>query len=208
MLDDLFSKKPLKRENMICHSGGAKGADSVFEELSGQYSIKTHAYSWKTKYHDSPNKVEITESEFKEGVTEINRANKILNRFGISKYMALLARNWAQVKYSKQVFAVGTIIKPGKKDSKGYYNKSKMEIVSGGTGYAIQMAINNEREVYIFEQNIGKWFRWSYNSLRFVELPSCPKISEENFAGIGTREINPSGVRAIRELFRNSFGEI
>ena len=32
MLDDLFIKKPLKRENMICHSGGAKGSDSVFEE--------------------------------------------------------------------------------------------------------------------------------------------------------------------------------
>jgi hypothetical protein len=70
------------------------------------------------------------------------------------------------------------------------------------------MGINNEREVYIFEQNIGKWFRWSYNSLRFVELLSKPKITEENFAGIGTREINPAGVRAIINLFKNSFDEI
>jgi hypothetical protein len=44
--------------------------------------------------------------------------------------------------------------------------------------------------------------------LRFVELLSKPKITEENFAGIGTREINPAGVRAIINLFKNSFDEI
>jgi len=205
MLDDLFNKKPLNREKMICHSGGAKGADTVFEENSTLWGIKTHAYSWKTNYHTSPNKVEISEDDFKEGVNEINKANKTLNRFGISKYMSLLARNWAQVKYSKQIFAVGTIIKPGKRDSKGYYNRSKYEIVSGGTGYAVCMGINNEKDVYIFEQNLGKWFRWSYNTLKFVELKDSPKITEENFAGIGTREINPAGVRAIRDLFKKTF---
>lgn len=205
MLEDLFNKRQLNLDRLICHSGGALGADTEFEVIGAGFGVQTRAYSWKTKYHDSPNKVEISEEDYNEGVIEINRANKYLNRFGIHKYMNLLARNWSQVKYSKQVFAIGTIVKPGKKDSKGYYNKSKLEIVSGGTGYAVQMAINNDREVYVFDQNVGKWFRWSYNSLRFVELNQCPSITEEDFAGIGTREINELGISAIKELFKKTF---
>ncbi len=58
--------------------------------------------------------------------------------------MSLFARNWAQVKYSKQVFAIGTIIKAGEKSAKGYKNKSKSDVVDGGTGYAVMMAINQE----------------------------------------------------------------
>jgi hypothetical protein len=204
MLEDLFSKRPLKRERMICHSGGAIGSDTVWEEVGEQFGIKTNAYSYKTKSHQSPNKVEISESDYKEGIHEINRANKVLNRYGINKYMSLLARNWSQVKYSKQIFAIGMVIKPGCKDSKGYYNKSKYEIVAGGTGYCVMMGILNERDVYVFEQNLNKWFRWSYNSLRFVEVKDV-KITEHNFAGVGTREINPDGIKAIKELFEKTF---
>ena len=205
MLEDLFNKRPLKRERMICHSGGAIGSDTVWEEIGGEFGVKTNAYSYKTKSHTTSNKVEISLDDYNEGVQEINRANRTLNRYGIHKYMSLLARNWAQVKYSKQIFAIGSIVKSGAKDSRGYYNKSEFDIVSGGTGYAVQMGINNDREVYVFDQNLSKWFRWSYNSLRFVELKQTPKITDENFAGIGTREINPDGLKSIREVYENTF---
>ncbi len=205
MIDDLFNKRPIRIDRMICHSGGAVGADTVFENKCIERGIKVRAYSYKTKYHESSNKVEISDDDYNEGVNEINRANKVLGRFGIHKYMNLLARNWSQVKYSNQIFAIGNIIPPSSKDKKGYYNKSKYDIVSGGTGYAVQMGINNEKEVYVFDQDKLKWFRWSYNSLRFVELKVTPKITDENFAGIGTREINSDGVKAIEDLFNNTF---
>lgn len=205
MIDDLFNKRPIRLDRMTCNSGGAVGADTVFENKCIERGIKVRAFSYKTKYHDSPNKVEISDDDYNEGVNEINRANKVLGRFGIHKYMNLLARNWSQVKYSNQVFAIGSIVNPGSKDSKGYYNKSKYDIVSGGTGYAVQMAINNEKEVYVYEQNKKSWFRWSYNALRFVQLKDTPKITEENFAGIGTREINSDGVQAIEDLLNKTF---
>jgi hypothetical protein len=66
-----------------------------------------------TKSHQSDNKVEISDTDYNEGILEIRKANRILNRYGIEKYMNLLARNWAQVKYSEEVFAVGSIIKSG-----------------------------------------------------------------------------------------------
>jgi hypothetical protein len=93
MLEDLFSKRPLKRERMICHSGGAIGSDTVWEEIGEEFGIKTNAYSYKTKSHTTSNKVEISLDDYNEGVQEINRANRTLNRYGIHKYMSLLAGN-------------------------------------------------------------------------------------------------------------------
>lgn len=204
-LDDLFGEKKLDLNNITCHSGGALGADSEFEKIGEEFGVKTRAYSYKTKYHQSVNKVEISDEDYDEGVLEINRANKTLGRYGISKYMNLLARNWSQVKYSKQVFAIGSIVGPGKKGSKGFYNKSEFQVVDGGTGYACMCAVNNERDVFVFDQNLDKWFRWSYTSLKFIELKDVPKITEQDFAGIGTREIKPNGIKAIRDLYEKTF---
>ena len=201
---DIFDKKPIDMANIVCHSGGAEGSDTAWEKIGEKFGVKTKAYSYKTKVHTSPNKVEISDEDYKEGISEVNKANKFLNRYGIHKYMNLLARNWAQVKYSKQVFAIGTIIKPGEKNSKGYYKKGKYDIVDGGTGYAVQMGINNEREVFVFDQVRDKWFRWSYSTLQFVEIKDTPVITNNDFAGIGTRELEPNGLKAIRDIYEKS----
>jgi hypothetical protein len=201
---DIFDKIPLNLTKIVCHSGGAQGADTYFETIGESYGVKTKAYSYKTKYHSSENKVEISQEDFIEGMDEVNRANKVLGRFGIHKYINLLARNWAQVKYSKEVFAIGSIVEPGAKGNKGYYNKSKYQVVDGGTGYACQMAVNNDRDVYVFDQNKDKWFRWSYTALRFIEIVD-PSITYQDFAGIGTREIKPNGIKAIEELYKKTF---
>ena len=156
---DIFDNK-IDLTKLICHSGGAPGADTVWETDGDLFAVKTRAYSYKTPKHQSLNKVEISEEDYKEGIIEVNKANKWLNRYGIHKYMNLLARNWAQVKYSEQIFAIGAIIKPGDKNTKGYYNKGKYDIVDGGTGYAVMMGINNNREVFFFDQLRDKWFRW------------------------------------------------
>jgi hypothetical protein len=134
---DLFEDK-LDLSNITCNSGGAEGSDFFFfQEIGKEFGVKTNAYSYKTSYHDSIDKVEISEEDFQEGIREINKANKHLGRFGINKYMNLLARNWAQVKYSTQIFAIGFIVEPGGKTPEGYYSKSKIQTVSGGTGYAV-----------------------------------------------------------------------
>jgi len=202
---DLFENK-IDLTNITCHSGGAVGSDFFFfETIGAKFGVRTRAYSYQTKYHTSPNKVEISEEDYKEGVHEINKANKHMDRYGINKYMNLLARNWAQVKYSTQVFAIGTIVDPGAKSPKGYYSKSKIQTVDGGTGYAVMMAINNLREVYVFDQIKLKWFRWSYSTMSFIELKENPRIRTQNFAGVGTREITADGIKAIEEVYQKTF---
>jgi hypothetical protein len=200
---DIFDKD-MDLNNIVCHSGGALGADTEWETIGSEFGVKTRAYSHKTPLHQSPNKVEISEEDYKEGVLEVNKANKWLNRYGINKYMNLLARNWTQVKYSEQIIAIGTIVRKGEKNSKGYYNKGKYDMVDGGTGYAVTMGINHQKEVYVFDQIRDKWFRWSYSSLRYIEC-KCPKITHQNFAGIGTREIKSNGIQAIRDVYDKTF---
>ena len=202
---NIFDMKPINLENLVCHSGGAEGSDIAWEKIGEKFGIQTRAYSYKTQSHQSPNKVEISDEDYTEGVVEINKANKWLNRYGIHKYMNLLARNWSQVKYSDQIFAIGTIIKPGEKNNKGYYNKGKYDMVDGGTGYAVMMGINHNREVFVFDQIRDKWFRWSYSSLTYVEMKEIPLITYQNFAGIGTRELEPNGLKAIRDVYEKTF---
>jgi hypothetical protein len=203
---DIFNKK-IDLDKIVCHSGGASGADTAWEKIGEDFGVKTKAYSYRTKYHESPNKVEISDEDYEEGIIQITKANKILCRFGINKYMNLLARNWAQVKYSDEVFAIGTIVEPGKRNSKGFYNKSEHQVVDGGTGYACMCAINNNRPLYVFDQDKDKWFRWSYTSLKFIEVKKDLKINFENFAGIGTREIKHNGIKAIEDLYKRTFNE-
>jgi hypothetical protein len=202
---DIFNDNKLDMTNITCHSGGALGSDTIWEKVGEKWGVKTKAYSYKTKSHITPNKVEISDSDFEEGVSEVNKANKHIGRWGIHKYMNLLARNWAQVKYSNEIFAIGIIVDPGKKGPKGYYSKSKMQTIDGGTGYAVMMGILNQRLVYVFDQIKEKWFKWSYNSMRFVEIEETPKITSENFAGIGTRDINESGIKAINDVYEKTF---
>jgi hypothetical protein len=119
--------------------------------------------------------------------------------------MNLLARNWAQVKYSNQIFAIGFIVEPGGRTPEGYYSKSKIQTVSGGTGYAVMLGIIHLKEVFVFDQLKDKWFRWSYSSMSFIELKETPTIRAKNFAGIGTRKLNDNGKRAIRDLYVKTF---
>ena len=204
---NIFDKNPINLGNLTCHSGGAEGSDFFFfESIGNRYGVLTKAYSYKTKSHKSTSKVEISDSDYLEGVLEIKNANKILKRYGIDRYMNLLARNWVQVKYSKQIFAIGTILSPGEKGSKGHKSNAKHQTVDGGTGYGIQMGINNLRDIYVFDQNKSSWYHWDYNSISF-KLTKPPTITFENFAGIGTRQINQNGIDAIEKLYLDTFSK-
>jgi len=199
---DIFKFQP---NEITCHSGGAAGADTIWELFCLVYNIKVKAYSHKTKSHKGSNKVEISEDDYNEGIEKIKKANKLLGRKNIDKYMDLLARNWAQVKYSEEIFAIGNIVKEGDISKSGYPVKSKSPSVDGGTGYAVQMGILSGKTVYVFDQKKLNWYKWSYILDDFIKLKDVPKIQTKNFAGIGTRELSKEGEKAIEDVFLNTF---
>tara|TARA_R110000868_G_scaffold146772_2_gene367764 strand:- start:3536 stop:4573 length:1038 start_codon:yes stop_codon:yes gene_type:complete len=181
------------KKQFYCHSGGAVGADTLFEKQATLHGIKTLAYSYKTNYHKSPNKVEITELEYEEGKIKIEQASDSLKRKINYKYMPLFARNWQQIKNSDEIFAVSEL------------SFKTTFYVPGGTGWAVQMAIESQKPVFLFNQKVNLWYSWSYTLMEFIILKKAPKITKQNFAGIGTRKLNENGVNAIKQLLEDSF---
>ena len=173
-----------KKETYINHSGGAVGADYEWGRQGAKYGVVSRHYWYgrRTPYGN----VEITESEFEEGILHVWKANEVLHRHP-EKYMDLLSRDWCQVKYSEAVFAIGNLYKG---------------TVKNGTGWAVQMAIDEGKTVYVFDQMIAQWLHFEGGEWVSCGVPVLTK----NFAGIGSREINDSGIRAIVEVYRKTFG--
>jgi len=177
--------------NYTCFSGGAQGADSIFEIESIKRNIKVIAYSFKDHNTKSSNTLILSPNQLKDGFKHIEIANKILNRniYNITSYVKnLISRDWFQVKSSETIFAIG--------------NLQTENTVRGGTGYAVQLAIDNKKPIFLFEQNDNQWYYYDYESNKFEIYEEIPKLTE-NFAGIGTREINDNGINAIINLFKN-----
>ncbi len=97
--------------------------------------------------------------------------------------------------------AITTILKKG--DPMKYGKVANISQGSGGTGYAIQMAINEKKPVYVYDQIRLKWFK-NINS-KWSES-ECP-ILTKNFAGIGTRQLNKFGKNAILQVYNKTFGK-
>lgn len=167
----------------VNHSGGAIGSDTMWGEIGEEYGVVSNHY-----YHGAktPNgNIEITEEQFERGKQHVYKANETLHRRP-DKYMNLLARNWIQVENSDAVFAIGQL---------------KNNVVDGGTGWAVQMAIDVNKPVYVFDQERNKWYTKVDED--WVEI-GTPTLTP-NFAGIGTRNINQNGIEAIRDVYENTF---
>ncbi len=188
------------------HSGGALGADSSWDEIGRVYGFNNH----KHYYHGSrtpKGNTRITDLELQEGIEKVKKTFKILGRPDIPKHYSLIGRNWFQVKNSEAVFAISSIISPGEVDKKGFKCNALKPIVEGGTGYAVEMAIQAGKPVYVFNQRetnfpIG-WFIWNPESNTFESIDT--PILTKNYAGIGSRDLTKEGLAAIESVYKLSY---
>ena len=185
---------PVDSPRYVNHSGGAEGADMAWDLVGQQFGVESIHYSFYGHSSKAKNKRVLTYEELEGGFLHVIEASKKLKRnvFHLQPYVQnLLARNWYQVLNSDAIFPIGT-----------FGNKEGSQ-VDGGTGWAVQMAIDTNKPVFFFEQNICEWFTYDYESSRFT-LTTLPKLTR-NFAGIGTREINDEGLQAIGAVYENTF---
>lgn len=182
-------------EGYINHSGGATGSDSYWGEIGSKYGVTNNHYYYGKKT-PTGNK-EITKAEFEEGKQHVLEANKTLKRKP-DNYMNLLARNWFQVKNADTVFAIA---------DKLVKTKDGIEVVDGGTGWAVQMAIDNRKPVYVFNQQTNEWLYYDYQMGAFNNWDETPKLTK-NFAGIGTRGLKENGKKAIEAVYEATFDKL
>ena len=174
------------------HSGGAKGSDSVWDIIGRSFGLgqSLHYYGEgsKTPLGNTP----LTPKQLAEADPALIRANKSLGRHYPPKnayVRSLLQRNYYQVRNSDAVYAIGNIA--GK-------------LVEGGTGWAVQMAIDMAKPVYVFNQKDNLWY--TYSNGQFVQTGT--PVLTKNFAGVGTREITKAGEQAIREVYEKTVSEL
>lgn len=173
----------------ICFSGAAEGADFAWGEFAAARGDKVVHYSFKGHQEHVPFRVVLSDEELERAQPALDRAAKTLRRDSKNRspYVTrLLQRNWYQIKDTSSVYAISSI---------------KNKKVQGGTGWAVQMAIDAKVPlVYCFDQVINDWFGWSYEEARwFKTLPWKPS---GKWTGIGTRELNENGLNAIRTIER------
>lgn len=185
--------KEVAERKYTCHSGGCPGSDMAWETEGEKYGVHTISYSFKGHTQKGKHPKILSGEELDEGFDHVMIANKTLKRYpqGQSTYVkSLLARNWFQVKNSTVVFAIAKSIKG--------------TIVEGGTGWAVQMAVDNKKPVFVFDQNNNTWKAFDYSSKIFLPIIDIPTLAE-NFAGVGTRYLTEGGLLAIESVYRNTF---
>ena len=196
------SNKVEQNSTFTNHSGGAIGSDIYWGEVGNKYNIPTNHYYLGKK---TPNgNIEISKEDAAEGKIKVTKAAIQMGRINPNHTVKneLLIRDWAQVKYADAVFAVTTLLQAGDKiDSTRI---AKIPQGKGGTGYAIQMAINEGKPVYVYDQEKNQWFTYKNNTWVKTDTPTLTK----NFAGIGTRNLNENGKKAIEDVFNKTFNTL
>lgn len=175
-------------------SGKADGSDKAWFNIGQRYGIPIKNYR---PYH--LNKDNIRECE-----TAVSIANRTLKRdidkmreayYNASeaekakKPYAYILRDWLQVKDADAVFAVAK-----------FHSKDFTSTVDGGTGWAVQMAIDNGKSVHIFDLDNNVWKTWNGKSWIIEDTPTLTS----KFAGIGTRELTDIGKQAIEDVYSKS----
>lgn len=182
--------------NYTCHSGGCPGSDMFWENEANNYGVTTIAYSFYGHTQQGKNRKILERPELDEGFEAVKIASKGIGRNPNVRWpyvKNLICRNWFQVKNSDAIFAVGKFI--------------NRKIVSGGTGWAVQMGIDNKKPIFFFDQENNNWNKFNYEKEEFEVIDYVPKLTQ-NFAGIGTRELQENGKDAIREIYKVNFGMV
>jgi hypothetical protein len=177
----------------ICLSGGAPGADlqwGLYAHAAGHTVIHWSFSGHRTKAPPGervilPSDLLVRADPF------LEVANRTLKRqFPCRTAYAtnLLRRDYFQVVWSEAVYAVGDI---------------KDGVIVGGTAWTVQMFLDRfpdalSVEAYFFDQQRCQWFG-CHRGWVAIDPPPQP---HGTWAGIGSRDLRPSGKTEIHRLLR------
>lgn len=188
------SERPKDPRQFRLHSGGAKGAEAEFGACAERFGVQELNYSFEGHrlLERQRGVVVLGDDELRKGdfslVYVSRRLGRVLSEIPLVRN--ILQTIWHQINAASQVFVVGTLQDDG--------------TVRGGTGWGAELARLWKKPLFVYDQEKRGWFRWSGSAWEIARQPS---ITSENFAGIGTQDLNDAGREAIRDLFARSFGE-
>lgn len=224
-----YRADPTNTEEYVNHSGGAAGADTVWGDVASEYieNFKNNHYFIPDDTNNPPNaNLSLASTDIAEGKAQVTKAARKIGLATPTRKITnkKLIRNWAQVKYADAIFAVTPITQKGDKPMRFRADRSgntdtriaTEDTGSGGTTYAIEMAKELKKPIYVFDdtqalsgedtKQTGKWHKWDYKTNSWQEMAKPPKLTN-NFAGIGSTAMSEEGRTAINGLFKAQFKE-
>lgn len=187
----------MNKNDYVNHSGGCQGADLEWDKIGKEIGFIKHIhYRQKELKSVAPEVREIIEKAVYNAAISLKRPTIEF------KGKDLIRRNWFQAHFGDTIFALSYIIEQGQKDTRGFLNLTGKQIVAGGTGWTVEMAIQMSKTIYVFDMNKNQWFYWSYPRSEFTAC-STPTLTKD-YAGIGTRVLTPEAIQAIKEVYKKT----
>jgi hypothetical protein len=173
-------------------SGAAAGAEAEFGACAERWGVEERNFTFAGRKVARPRGLWVLSAEeLRQGdVSWAYLKRRLKRKFEeTDAFRQVLQSIWHQVNPAGEVFAVGRLQPDG--------------TFKGGTGWAVELAKQMNKPVWVFDQNREQWFCWEAGAWQPAHPP---RINRPRFAGGGTRSLNPSGRSAIQDLFARTFG--
>jgi len=183
-------------KDIICHTGGASGADMLFEDLCTESGIKVISYSFENHFTNSTHRKILTQEELEDVNPQVLEVSKLIKRhapFKRPEFIHFIQRDIYQALYSDIIFAIGAL-------------DWELGIPHGGTAWAVGMGICLKLPILFFDQEKNDWFQysekrgWDHIEDKYIIQYYFNLNPSTNFTGIGTRALNSFGEKAIRDV--------
>jgi hypothetical protein len=176
----------------ILFSGGAPGAEAAFGECAERHGVEEVNFTFEGHKMARHRGVRVlNHEELQAGDISLEYVSRLMHRryTDAPTIRKVLQTLWYQVNQGQEIYVIGAILEDG--------------TVRGGTGWGAEFAKLCNKPLLVFDQDKGAWFRWEATAFKVIK---DPVIGHTQFAGTGTRFLNPAGKKAIDELFARSFG--
>jgi hypothetical protein len=181
----------MKSKDCVLFSGAANGAEAAFGAAAERHGIDEVNFTFDG--HNDARKRGIrvlTQEELRHGDVSLKYVGRLMKRQyqDTPLFRKVLQSIWHQVNNGQEIYVVGKLLEDG--------------TVKGGTGWGAEFAKLCNKPLFVFDQDLGRWHRWTGESW---ELDKQPVITHHHFTGTGTRFLQDNGRKAIDELFARSF---
>ena len=189
----------------VVYTGGAKGTDELVERKAKQFGMQVEVLvppNHPRAQFITPSTVEVLML----ANPHLHQAAHTLGKRMTSHFytLQLLQRNYQIAKKAHTIYAFGILEKDGKR-------------VKGGTGWTVQLAMDQGKQVYLFDIPSQSWYRSDHyyqvdgESTTLVAgsqfVPWGPKgpTLHQSSAVVGSRELDDKTRAEIQALFNRTF---
>lgn len=188
----------------VLYTRGEDGTDALAEDAAKNYGMQIKVVvppnHPRAKFTSPASVEELMQTTHTIGAAAHHLCRRVPTHFYA---LSLLQRNCHLVRKAHTLFAFGQLNADGK-------------TVAGGTGWTVQFALDQGKDVVLFDTHTHAWYRSNitgrFENARYHKVTSFqpwgtqkPPTLHQSSAVIGSRDIDPTTQEEIKHLFERTF---